>query len=365
VREQAIPHKVGGRAGLNSKGRAGTLGQRPARRGRSDSDGTLIERLRALAAYLPLFGKVVLAIAAAGLIFAGYRAAASASFFQVRTVEVRGTARASSEQVQKVVRREVGAHGVWRADLTALSARLEHLPWVRTAVVTRLLPDGIRVRITERVPRAVVRTAAGHLTWVDEDAVTLSEIAPSDQMPNFFLRGWSEEEGNDARLENRERVKTFMQLAHEWDANGISNRVSEVNLGDLHDVRVQLTGDDSPIDIRLGGEDLAARLGKALKVLDEQRNTPLGPYITYIIMSQKNPIIGRAVGAPPTNSTAMTKPENSPLKPKAEVAATTKPEKKIPAAVNTAAKQDQVKKERQTGESRKRIVGDQRPPTDR
>jgi len=321
----------------------------------------LRERLRLVAAYLPGAGKVVLIAAGLALIFAGYRAAASASFFQVRNIEVSGTARASSEQVQQVVRREIGSSGVWRADLTTVSTKLERLPWVRSAVVTRLLPDGIRVRITERVPRAVVRTAAGRFIWVDDDAVTLSDMKPADQVPSFFLRGWNEDDSNDVRVENRDRVKTFVRLATEWDANGLSSRVSEVNLMDLHDVRVQLTGEDSQIDVRLGSEDLGPRLGRALKVLDEQRHTSLGPFITYIIMSQKNPIIGRAVGAPAANAGAAPVAETEKAKTKPEVAIAIKREKTKQKTEPAAVKQDPVRKDRQTGDSRKRIVGDQRP----
>jgi hypothetical protein len=35
--------------------------------------------------------------------------------------------------------------------------------------------------------------------------------------------------------------------------------VSEVNLLDLRDVRVQLAGDDSQIEVRLGSQDQSAR----------------------------------------------------------------------------------------------------------
>ena len=93
-----------------------------------------------------------------------------------------------------LVRRDVSQTGVWKADLDQLSDHIEQLPWVRSAVVTRVLPDGIRVRITEREPRAVVRNAAGRFIWVDEDAVYLGEMSPTDQMPGFFLRGWNEED---------------------------------------------------------------------------------------------------------------------------------------------------------------------------
>lgn len=287
MREQVITQKVGDRGGMHGQRRSGAIAQRPARRGsRSDSGAGLVERLRAFARYLPLVGKVVLAVVAVGLIFAGYRAAASASFFQVRQVDVRGTSRASADQIQQVVRRTVGANGVWSADLSVVSKQLEHLPWVRTAVVSRLLPDGLRVRITERLPRAVVRTGAGHFVWVDEDAVVLGEMSPSDQVPAFFLRGWSEETAEDARRDNRERVQKYLELMRDWSAAGLSERVSEVNLIELADVRAQLAGDDSQIEVRLGSKDPGVRLKKALDVLDDLRHTPRGAYITCVDISQ-------------------------------------------------------------------------------
>jgi cell division protein FtsQ len=186
------------------------------------------------------------------------------------------------------VKQEVGPTGVWRADLNDLSQHLQSLPWVRVAVVTRVLPDGIRVRITEREPRAVVRLSSGRFFWVDEDAVSLGEMAPTDQMPAFFLRGWNEEESQTARAENKERVKKFLELQRDWTAAGIAERVSELNLMDLGDVRAQLGGDDSQIELRLGAEDQSLRLAKGLEVLDKQRQTARGPYISYIDLTQVN-----------------------------------------------------------------------------
>jgi len=238
--------------------------------------------------------------------FVGYRAAASASFFQIRTIETRGASRASVEDIKSVVRRDVGEPGVWRADLQDLSKHLERLPWVRTAVVTRVLPDGIRVRITEREPKAVVRTSAGRFIWVDDDAVYLGEMSPTDQMPAFFLRGWNEDESASAQAENRQRVRKFLELQRDWSAQGISERVSEVSLLDLRDVRVQLAGDDSQIEVRLGSQDQSARLGKALTVLDAQRQTARGPLISYIDLTQgKRAIVGLVTGSQLTEPSAV------------------------------------------------------------
>jgi cell division protein FtsQ len=292
MRESIVAQKVGNRSGIGKN--KSSAGQRPAKRG---SNENITARLRSLLTYVPLALRIGVAAIIALIAFVGYRAAASASFFQMRTVETRGASRASVDDIKNAVRRDVSETGVWRADLQQLSSHLERLPWVRTAVVTRVLPDGIRVRITEREPKAVVRTSAGRFMWVDDDAVYLGEMSPTDQMPAFFLRGWNEDNSNTAQSENRDRVRKFLELQRDWSGQGISERVSEVNLLDLRDVRVQLANDDSQIEVRLGGQDQSARLGKALSVLDAQRQTARGPLISYIDLTQgKRAIVGLVTG---------------------------------------------------------------------
>ena len=292
MRDPIAVQKVGNRSGIG-KGRS-NVGQRPARRAPAESIGA---RLRSVLTYVPLALRIGVIAIILLIAFVGYRAAASASFFQIRRIETKGTARASVDEIQTVVKRDVSQTGVWQADLPELSKHLERLPWVRTAVVTRVLPDGIRVRITEREPKAVVRTSAGRFIWVDDDAVYLGEMSPADQMPTFFVRGWNEDDSPAAQAENRERVGKFLELQRDWNTQGLAERVSEVNLLDLRDVRVQLAGDDSQIEVRLGSQDQGGRLSKALTVLDAQRQTARGPLISYIDLSQgKRAVVGLVTG---------------------------------------------------------------------
>ena len=335
MREQAIGQKVGNRSGLGNHRRSSAATQRPARR---ESGGeVLLARLRALLGYVPTFLKLVLAIVVGVLIFAGYRVAASASFFQVRNVEVQGTSRVSADEVQALVRKEVEKTGVWKADLKGMNARLEKMTWIRTAVVSRVLPDGIRVRITERAPRAVVRTASGRFRWIDDDAVLLGEMQPTDQIPAFFLRGLNEDDPEGARADNRKRVAKFLELQRDWDAAGLSDRVSEVNLMDILDIRAQLAGDDSHIEVRLGSQDHGKRLKDGLEVLDGQKQNGRASLISYIDLSQgnKRAIVGLTSGAhaseatqaanPTTDSTSETLPDHelAVATPRASVGATT------------------------------------------
>ncbi len=304
MREQVIAQKVGNRSGIAGQRRSGAVTQKPARR---ESGGEPFStRLRAVLGYVPAFLKLALAIVIGVLVFAGYRAAASASFFQLRNVEVQGTSRLQPAEIQALVRQSVDKTGVWKADLNGINERIERLPWVRTANVSRVLPDRIRVRITERTPRAVVRTSAGHFRWVDEEAALLGEMQPSDQVPAFFLRGLSEEDSESAHNENRERVAKFIELQQAWDTAGLSERVSEVNLMDIRDVRAQLAGDNSQIEVRLGSRDQAERLKGAFKALDSHDDIPNRASISYIDMSLGNgkAIVGLTSGAHTTTNGA-------------------------------------------------------------
>jgi cell division protein FtsQ len=311
LREQVITPRAG-RGGTQGgvgggRGRAGDVAQqqqRPVKRGggtggggarggagarKASKDSSWSKAL----AWMPFVGKVLLAVCVGLVCFTAYRTAAASSFFALRTIDVSGVSQGSEDQIKSVVRRAGAASGVWKADLATISTELERQPWVRKAIVSRVLPSGLRVRITERVPRAVVRTSAGRFVWVDDDGVMTGTVAPTQNAPAFFMRGWDESGTESGRTENRRRVEKYLELSREWEAAGIASRVSEVNLDDLRDVRAQLTGDDSQIEVRLGRDDLTKRLRQSLEALDEQRSTPRGAHITYIDMTQgKRAVIG-------------------------------------------------------------------------
>lgn len=294
MKEQVIANR-GPRSSRSAGAQPRGFVQRPARR-----DGTTAGRSfspRVLFGYVPAALKFVLVLLALVTLFVGYRVAASAALFQVRSIDVTGTSRISAAEIEVLTRRAVARTGVWRADLPAISTELQRLPGIRTAVVTRVLPDGLRVRVTERVPVAVVRTSAGHFLWVDEEGVALGEMKNTDSVPAFFIRGWNEDGTEDARQDNAEKVQKYLEVSREWSALGLSERVSEVTLLDLRDVRAQLAGNDSQIEVRLGGQDLGERLKQALDALDKYRPTLHGASITHVDLQTGRIVIGTTSGS--------------------------------------------------------------------
>ena len=282
MREQVITPRAGR---VGTKGRGAVSVQRPntrrARPASKDSRQKGFEWKSALP-YVPAVLKTVLAVALGLLAYLGYRTAVSASFFKVKSVDVAGAAKASREEIRAAVLRLSNA-GVWQADLEVIAGELRGLPWVRDAVVTRVLPDGLRVRVTEREPRIIARNGAGKLIWVDDEAVQLGAATPGDE--DFFVRGLEEGGGDQARRDNRARVEAALALKADWDKSGLSKRVSEIDLSDLEDVRVHLAGDDAGVQVVLGGQDYVKRFRNALAKLDEKGRFLNGQCVTSVNMT--------------------------------------------------------------------------------
>lgn len=291
MREQVITPRAG-RVGTKGRGTVAVSRTNARRRPASTSKESRQKSFQWKSAlvFVPAILKLMLAVALGLLAYLGYRTAVSASFFKVKSVDVAGTSRASREEIRAAVLRLSNA-GAWQADLGVIAKELKELPWVRDAVVTRVLPDGLRVRVIEREPRVISRTAAGKLVWVDDDGVVLGTASPGEE--DFFVRGLEESRTAEAAKHNRARVELARTLSREWAQSGLTKRVSELNLEDIDDVRVQLAGQDAAVEVRLGKEDFPKRLRQALEVLDAQRLTPRGPYVTYVDVSQgKRAVVG-------------------------------------------------------------------------
>ena len=352
MREQVITPRAGR---VGAKGRGAVSVQRPNTRGvrtpaSKDSRQKSFTWKSALP-YVPALFKAVLAVSLGLLAYLGYRTAVSASFFKVRTVDVAGTSRASREEIRAAVLRLSNA-GVWQADLETIAKELRELPWVRDAVVTRVLPAGLRVRVTEREPRLISHTSGGRLVWVDDDGAALGTATPGDE--DFFLRGLEEGGGEQARRDNRERMGVALGLKADWDKSGLSKRVSELDLDDLRDVRVHLAGADAGTQVVLGSQDYVKRFRQALSKLDEAGRVQNGQCVSYINMTTgRSAIFGLspcATGADQTEGAAGA-PQDEPHESAASGAAGA-----------AAAKELKKKKPRQPAQTEERKANAQ-PPT--
>jgi len=214
--------------------------------------------------FVPLFFIVGILFCLGFLSLMGYRTATASAFFEVEQIDVRGTNRASKNDIERIVRAYSEKSGVWNADLKAIKTDVEKITLVKTAVVSRVLPDGLRVNVIERVPRAVVRLNAGDF-WADDDAVIFGEIGKDESRPPFVMRGWDEAKNERAAKENRERVKIYLKMITEWQDYELFKRVSAVNLADLREPQAIVQDSGETVTIILSNENYKNRLKSGLE----------------------------------------------------------------------------------------------------
>jgi cell division septal protein FtsQ len=201
------------------------------------------------------------------LAFKGYQTVTASTFFEVKKIDIRGNSRVSKDEIEKIIRQETEKKGVWNAELEQIKAGVEKLSFVKTAVVTRILPDGIRVQVEERVPRAVVRLN-GRDFWADDEAVDLGSVAKNENRPPFVLRGWDESKTEKSQKDNQERIKLYLKMQEEWQNLGLAKRIISINLSDLQDAQVAIEDSGETVSVFLGKEEYGKRLQRALPYLE-------------------------------------------------------------------------------------------------
>ena len=234
--------------------------KRPLRRRRSSPSRQSGHPSRLRGFVLPLFLSFCILVCLGALGFLGYQTVTASDFFNVARIEVRGTDRASAADLKRVVEMQTEKSGVWNADLPGIKEKLEKMQFVKSVAVSRVLPNGIRVQVFERIPQALVRTSAGSML-VDSDATVIAPAREQEPTLPFVMTGWNELKSEAAGKENLERVKMYQKMLSEWKEFNLSSRVKSVSLEDIREPRALIEDSGTTVSIALGRD----RFGEYLK----------------------------------------------------------------------------------------------------
>lgn len=150
---------------------------------------------------------------------------------------------------------------VLRIPLDERRGQLEQIPWVESASVQRILPNRIRVELTERTPVAFARNGA-ELALIDSHGVILDR--PQGEDLHFpILSGVPEDLPREQREKRMQIYEEFIKAVDLVRA-GSSDRVSEIDLSNPKDLRVVMTGlagptDSQAVTIHFGSNDFTGK----------------------------------------------------------------------------------------------------------
>ena len=206
---------------------------------------------------LSFAGVAGVTVAAYGMQFLLY---SPAMLLKADQIELRGNRIVSREVVLQQFVHDRN-RSVLRVPLDARRSQLEQIPWIESASVQRILPNRLRVELTERTPVAFARNGA-ELALIDAHGVILDR--PRGEDLHFpIVTGVSEDLPRDQREKRMQTYEEFMRDI-ELVRGGSSDRVSEIDLSNPKDLRVVMTGlasanDAQAVTIHFGSSEFTGK----------------------------------------------------------------------------------------------------------
>ena len=203
---------------------------------------------------------------------------------------------------------------IFKIPLAERRADLERLPWVAHATVERLLPNQLRIQVTERTPIAFVRQGS-HIGLVDADGVLLDMPPESAGDPHYsfpVLTGLAPDDTPELRASRMEVYRRFMA---DLDSGGQhrTQALSEVDVTNPEDVKALVTLGGSDVLVHFGDEAFLNRFEAFQQHLPEWRTQY--PKLASADMRYERQVVLEMQGGvtpPPAENSISTAPAGKP-----------------------------------------------------
>ena len=191
-------------------------------------------------------------------VYRGVQVSANAHLLEVNRIVVHGNERLSKGEVLAVLSGLRGESLLW-TDLEAWRRRLLSSPWVRDAALRRSLPATVDVVVSERQPIGIGRINGGDMYLVDERGVIIDQYGPQYADLDLPIIDGLAAVNQDGSLTDERRADLAARLMTALRAKPqVARRVSQIDVTDLHNASVILSGD--PAVIQLGEDQFLPRL---------------------------------------------------------------------------------------------------------
>ena len=151
-------------------------------------------------------------------------------FFNVKWIDIQGANKVTGGEIKTAIQYNTGEN-VFKIRLRKSKQALLALPYVETAEVHRKLPDGIRVKITEREPCAYA-AFGGSFVLIDKDGRLLEQVKTAPKkiplIDGAVLKGLSI--GQALSDKDEERAQAFSVLYEKLNEYDLYARTTELNI---------------------------------------------------------------------------------------------------------------------------------------
>src|SRR4051812_11055450 len=220
-------------------------------------------------------------------------------------IEITGLQNVTRSQVMEVMGGDIGRN-IFFVPLAQRQLQLQQIPWVESASVMRFVPNRLKIDLHERTPVAFARV--GSKVMLVDAGGTLMELPGTGKKKYSFpvILGMNSGEPPSTRSA---RMRIYNDLVSQLDSNGArySQELSEVDLSDPEDVKVQANNPDGEVLVHLGSSNYLERYKIYVshvqgwrQQFDKVESVDLR-YERQIIV---NPDLGGTISPPPLSNSA-------------------------------------------------------------
>ena len=187
-------------------------------------------------------------------------------YFRIHEIEVSGCRTIASEDLRKF------AGITYEMNMLSLEPRviqgrlLQH-PWVKSARVKRVWPDGLAISIQEYRPQALLVQGSGEqFQYVNSAGVVFAEVGMGKELDFPVITGYDSLASDSARKEMLAAATLFLRLAERNNPNLPAQNISEINLTETGGLILYLV--EHPFPIYLGKDEIKRKYSQLRRVLE-------------------------------------------------------------------------------------------------
>ena len=239
----------------------------------------------------PGIALLVVIVAALFVFVRGRAFVAQAGMLQVEHITVHGNERLSKGEVLGMLDGLRG-QSLFGTDLDVWRRKLMASPWVRDAALRRSLPSTVDVAVSERAPVGVSRVGDA-MYLVDERGILIDQYGPPYSDVDLPIIDGLATTSSDGTAADAARAELAARIIASLRAKpDVAKKVSQIDVSDLHNASVILSGD--PAVIYVGDDQFAQRLQQYIELAPTLRERV--PGIDYVDLRFDDRIYVRPAG---------------------------------------------------------------------
>jgi len=217
-----------------------------------------------------------------------------AKYFRIQEIEINGCVMTNPTSLRKFADISYEMN-MLTIDPEAIQNRLEEHPWISTAGIRRIWPDGLTISISEFRPKALIaQEGKDGIEYLDRKGNIFATVTPGQEMDFPVITGLDTFDTETEKKELLETAISFLKLAGRNNPNLPAQNVSEIHFSSEGELVLYLV--EHPFPIYLGKGEIKRKYYQLRKVLEvlyrKKQGDAIIDKVAYIRMDyQKNKVL--------------------------------------------------------------------------